>query len=283
MEFKPNSILCMSKVDLQNNEWCELVFENRNQAYGAYQLRNSYSKHTSKAFILTLVFIACGAFVPLIASFIGDITAPEVAFKADDKIILVDLPPKNPIEEVLPTLPTPAGNPAPTTRFTEYTIVPSHDINDELPPSNDELDTKNLGRTTTEGDPNEPVDISDLNGTGAGTIITETPEEPSLTVSEMPEFVGGEAALMSYIGTNFKYPVHAREAGISGTVYINFIVEKDGSISQVSVANPQRVLGFGCEEEAIRVLNSMPNWKPGRQNGVPKRVQFTVPIKLNLM
>lgn len=273
----------MSNIDLQNNEWCELVFENRNQAYGAYQLRNSYSRHSSKAFILTLVFLGCGAFVPLIAGFIGDITAPEIAFKADDKIILVDLPPKNPIEELVPPLSTPPSNPAPTTRLTEYTVVPSESIDDELAPSNDELDKKNLGSTTTEGDPNETIDLTDLEGSGNAGKITETVEEPSIVVSEMPEFKGGETALMDYISTHYKYPEHAREAGISGTVYINFIVEKDGSISQVTVAKPQRVLGFGCEEEAIRVIKGMPDWKPGKQNGIPKRVQFTVPIKLNLM
>ena len=147
----------MSKVNLQNNEWCELVFENRNQAYGAYQLRNSYAKHTSKAFIFTLLFLVFGASIPLIAGFIGDITAPETAFKGDERIILVTLPPKAKIEEtVIPELPK-ASTPPPTTRVTEYRIVPD-ELDAEIPPSNDEISKTAIGTQTTAGDPTETVD-----------------------------------------------------------------------------------------------------------------------------
>ena len=122
-----------------------------------------------------------------------------------------------------------------------------------------------------------------MNNTGTGATIIEQSEEPALFVSEMPEFAGGESALMAYISSHYTYPAPAREAGVSGMIYINFVIEKDGSISQVGLADPNRKIGLGCDEEAIRVISNMPHWKPGKQNGIAKRVQFTVPIKLSLL
>lgn len=272
----------MSKIHLENKEWCELVFENRNQAYGAYELRKNYSKNTSKAFLFTLLFLCLGGFAPLIAGFIGDITAPETAFKSDDRVILVDLPPKLEEEEIIIPKTTTTAAPASTIRDTEFRIVPNNDPEAETPPSNDEISKGVAGAQSLEGNSDDPVDLTGLDN-GTTIAVTESSEEPVLFVSDMPEFIGGEEAMMDYISDNFVYPPTAREIAISGTVYINFVVEKDGSISQVSIANPNRILGYGCEEEAIRVIKSMPDWKPGKQNGVNRRVQFTIPIKLNLL
>ncbi len=108
----------------------------------------------------------------------------------------------------------------------------------------------------------------------------EEEEEQIFTVVEdNPEFIGGQAALMKYLAKNIKYPQMARETGISGTVYVRFVVEKDGSVSQVRIA---RGIGGGCDEEAMRVVKSMPKWKPGRQRGKPVRVNFTLPVKFVL-
>ncbi len=108
----------------------------------------------------------------------------------------------------------------------------------------------------------------------------EEEEEQIFTVVEdNPEFIGGQAALMKYLAKNIKYPQMARETGISGTVYVRFVVEKDGSVSQVRIA---RGIGGGCDEEALRVVKSMPKWKPGRQRGKPVRVNFTLPVKFVL-
>ena len=98
-------------------------------------------------------------------------------------------------------------------------------------------------------------------------------------VEEMPAFPGGEAKLMEYVAKNVKYPQIARETGVQGRVYVNFVVEPDGSVSNVSVL---RGIGGGCDEEAIRVVKSMPKWKPGKQRGVAVRTQFHLPIKFNL-
>ena len=98
-------------------------------------------------------------------------------------------------------------------------------------------------------------------------------------VENMPEFPGGRAALMKYLATNIKYPPYAKEAGIQGRVFINFVVEKDGSITAVKVL---RGIGGGCDEEAIRVVKNMPKWSPGMQRGKPVRVSFNLPVKFTL-
>ena len=98
-------------------------------------------------------------------------------------------------------------------------------------------------------------------------------------VEEMPEFPGGAAKMMEYIQKNMKYPMMARESDIQGRVFVNFVVEPDGSISNVTV---MRGIGGGCDEEALRVVQSMPNWKPGKQRGSAVRCSFTVPIIFKL-
>lgn len=98
-------------------------------------------------------------------------------------------------------------------------------------------------------------------------------------VEKQPEFPGGEQALLDYIGSNVQYPKKARKKNIQGTVYISFIVEIDGKVSTVRVL---RGIGGGCDEEAVRVVSSMPAWKPGYQRGKPVRVQFNLPIRFIL-
>ncbi len=108
----------------------------------------------------------------------------------------------------------------------------------------------------------------------------EVEEEQIFTVVEsMPEFPGGRAALMKYLAQNIKYPPYAKEAGIQGRVFINFVVETDGSITNVKVL---RGIGGGCDEEAVRVVKNMPKWKPGMQRGKPVRVSFNLPVKFTL-
>ena len=98
-------------------------------------------------------------------------------------------------------------------------------------------------------------------------------------VENMPEFPGGSGALMKFLATNIKYPPYAKEAGIQGRVFINFVVETDGNITNVKVL---RGIGGGCDEEAIRVVKNMPKWSPGMQRGKPVRVSFNLPVKFTL-
>jgi protein TonB len=108
----------------------------------------------------------------------------------------------------------------------------------------------------------------------------EVVEEPIFTVvEEPPSYPGGEAELYKYLGKAIKYPQMAQDAGITGTVYLTFEVDKDGKIKDVRVL---RGIGGGCDEEAIRVVKAMPAWKPGKQRGKSVRVQFNLPIKFTL-
>lgn len=109
--------------------------------------------------------------------------------------------------------------------------------------------------------------------------IEPTPESVFSFVEQMPEFPGGLDALMNFIRTRIQYPPMAIESGIKGKVICSFIVNTDGSISDAKVL---RGIGGGCDEEAIRVIKSMPNFKPGKQNGHPVRVKYNLPLSFNL-
>ena len=100
-----------------------------------------------------------------------------------------------------------------------------------------------------------------------------------MVVESMPEFPGGESALNRFLYENIKYPQMAKESGIQGRVFVTFVVERDGKVTDVRVL---RGIGGGCDEEAIRVVQNMPKWSPGKQRGKPVRVQFNLPIKFTL-
>jgi periplasmic protein TonB len=98
-------------------------------------------------------------------------------------------------------------------------------------------------------------------------------------VENAPLFPGGDGARMKFLQDNIKYPQMARESGIQGTVYVTFVVERNGSVTDVKIL---RGIGGGCDEEAVRVVQNMPKWEPGKQRGKPVRVQFNMPIKFTL-
>jgi len=118
--------------------------------------------------------------------------------------------------------------------------------------------------TTVEGMPDtEPVDAN----------------EPFVIVEQMPEFPGGNEAMMKYMSAQMKYPDEAVELGIGGTVFVTFVVERDGQITEVKVL---RGIGSGCDEEAVRVLKGMPKWDPGKQNGMAVRTRYNLPFRFHL-
>ena len=114
-------------------------------------------------------------------------------------------------------------------------------------------------------------------------IVSEEEEvaeaEIFTVVEESPAFPGGDAARIKFLQENIKYPQIARESSIQGTVYVTFVVERNGNVTDVRVL---RGIGGGCDEEAVRVIKAMPNWSPGKQRGKPVRVQFNMPIKFTL-
>jgi protein TonB len=111
-------------------------------------------------------------------------------------------------------------------------------------------------------------------------VVVEEDENKIFTVVEQnPEFVGGYEAMMNFIRKNMRYPASARRMGVDGTVYVSFVVDKTGSISEVKTI---RGISADCDKEAMRVVSMMPAWKPGKQNGKPVFVRFVLPIKFKL-
>lgn len=136
----------------------------------------------------------------------------------------------------------------------------------------DDLDIDVEANENTEVEEYIPVDL--------GSEEEEVEEQQIFMVVEsMPEFPGGEAALTKYLFENIEYPQMAKESGIQGRVFVTFVVERDGKVTDVKVL---RGIGGGCDEEAIRVVKNMPKWTPGKQRGKPVRVQFNLPIKFTL-
>lgn len=114
-----------------------------------------------------------------------------------------------------------------------------------------------------------------------GPIQMAEPVKPEIFtgVEEMPQFPGGEKALYAYVTKQLKYPELAKENEIQGTVYVTFVIQVDGTITNPKVV---RGIGGGCDEEAIRIVKGMPNWTPGKQGGKPVRVQYNLPIRFKL-
>ena len=100
-----------------------------------------------------------------------------------------------------------------------------------------------------------------------------------MVVEESPKYIGGDEARIKFLQNNIQYPEKAREVGISGTIIVTFVVEKDGSLTDIRIL---RGIGGGCDEEAVRVIKLMPNWNPGKQRGKAVRVQFNMPVKFTL-
>ena len=126
-------------------------------------------------------------------------------------------------------------------------------------------------------DPDEPVDWNPPDDTGDDEQLPD--DIPVRFSSDKAEFPGGLSAMYQYLKDNLNYPEAAKQAGVTGTVYIDFVIEKDGRVSNVVVL---RGIGFGCDEEAVRVIQSMPPWKPARQNGRKVRLAMVIPVKFTL-
>jgi protein TonB len=257
----------------------EVVFEGRNQAYGAYQLRQDYQQHLASAGGITLLF---GALL-----FLGAVgwsrMHPKVAVLPPHPVISCPmiLPTEVVIEhpKVAPAS-TPRALPAPThVAPTMPTQVAKDDVPQPpvAPVTPSEIVDGPTGPPTT-GDPSA-VATTGLTGPASGPAeATETApatNEPFIAVEKMPEFAGGQAALLRYLQKHLRYPSSALAAGVGGRVFMSFVVGADGSISDVTIL---KGLGYGLDEEAQRVVRQMPAWVPGYQSKHAVPVRFTLPI-----
>ncbi len=248
----------------------EMVFRNKNKLYGAYSLRRKYNKYLFFSLIMAFFLMLSGLAYPVIASLMIKHTGLNIH---DEVLYGPNLPP--PVADP-PSMPPPPSPPSPdvtkAAKFIPPTIVPDSIATD-------------FGKQASLAD-NKPGPLPTID---AGVEpVPDKPEplieqnikpEPKLVVEEMPNFPGGEQALFTFLGKNLKYPEDAKVIGISGKVIITFVVETDGSISEVTVA---RGIGSLCDEEAMRVVKSMPNWAPGKQNNTPVRVRLSLPVNFVL-
>lgn len=259
----------------------DIVFANRNRAYGAYQLRREYPNSLGRAFVMGLSMIAIMLLLPrILTAFSGLIPEePPTEVIAETTIINVEIPPP-------PVILTPPPPPKAAIAFTPPVVAPDEAVPNEKPVDVQTLleDPRNIGSKTVEGPSEEPPSL-DPAGSGLGIIETPKPadEEPvePFAVHKMPSFPGGEAEMFKWIYKNMVYPEMAREAGTEGSVVLTFVVGKDGSITDIAVVKTPAggsVLG----KEATRVVKLMPKWSPGEANGHPVKVRFTLPIRFSL-
>ncbi|CCH56897.1 TonB family protein [Fibrisoma limi BUZ 3] len=272
-------------AELESNATLDdIVFANRNKAYGAYTLRKEYPKIITRALIIGGVIFTLGVLTPTIITAL----APEPEEQAMVEVDLMKLPPP-PIDPNEPPPPPPPPVEVPkvnTVKFLPPEVKPDEEVPEETPPpAVEELKEAVAAEKTQEGDPNAeeviaaPEAITGPTRVEAAVEAAPKEEEIFTVVEQQPEFTGGMAALGQYLSKNLRYPAAAQRANVSGRVFVSFVVNTDGSIQDVQVL---KGLGFGTDEEALRVVKAMPKWRPGKQSGRPVRVKFNLPINFTL-
>lgn len=280
----------MAQIDLTRNGWCDLIFEGRNKKYGAYKLRTQTGKRNFKAIITIAILAAlCIILFYIKAGYdayqaahaknenVTEISALNQPKKKEAKVerkVQVEEK-KEVVKEVKSSI-----------KFTAPVIKKDADVKPE-----EEMKTQDQIMQT-----NTAIGALDVKGNSdQGEILKVTqrvetepvkaepkPEVENKVfdvVEQMPSFPGGPSALMQYLSSNIKYPVVAQENGVQGRVVVSFVVERDGSITDVQVA---RSVDPSLDREAQRVVRNMPRWIPGKQNGQAVRVKYNVPVAFRL-
>ena len=273
----------MAKLDIFKKEWLDVVFEGRNKEYGAYDLRRLSPKATNIGLVVASAAFVLALLAPAIARMIGvNKGEDQVEEKIIETEVVLSEPP--PVNEEEPPPPPPVEPPPPRVdqvRMPEPEVVPAEEVQDEEPPTVEQLKLADPGSKTIEGDPNAEIRI-DL-PVGEGDIDAEVTETSSnqifRSVEVDPQPPGGMQAFMKWVGDNYDYPQGAIEAGVNGVVQVSFVVERDGSLTDIQIV---RDLKYGTGEAAVKLLSKADKWSPGVQNGRPVRVAYTLPIRLNL-
>ncbi len=258
----------------------DIIFENRNKEYGAYLLRTSYDTNIAKSFwwVLggTLIFLSTLAFLP--KKQIAQLKIVEVDLMSKVKIEKDNEEPKlkeKPIAKV-------ASKTIASREFTEPKIEADDKVmKEEVIATKEELKDVAISNETKEGikEPNAIVEKPVISEEVKKVETPKIENKIETAVEEMPEFQNGASALLRYLSENIKYPAMAKETNIQGKVVLQFVVNEDGSISNIQSL---KKIGGGCDEEAIRVVSNMPKWKPGKQGGRAVKVRFTLPIFFRL-
>ena len=251
-------------------QWEDIVFEGRNQSYGAYVLRKIYSKNIIIATAVTFMLLALMLYGPAIAAMLK---SEEVVEKAPPrKLVYTELSAPPPIDKPKP--PPPQIQLPKLQKVIKF--VPPKVVKEEVVeevPTIEEIKQNEVAAVEIEG-PTEVVFEEPVEE-----VVVEDDNQVFTVVEQQPEFQGGYEAMMNFIRKNMRYPASARRMGVDGTVYVQFVVGKDGAITEVKTI---RGISADCDKEAERVVKMMPNWKPGRQNGKPVFVRFVLPIRFKL-
>jgi protein TonB len=265
-----------SKLDILKKEWIDVVFAGRNKAYGAYELRQESPKNTNKAlFYGTLVFVVLISANTIINAIEGFIPAAPVKVKITD-VVLLPPPPVDPAKKPPPPPPEPPKPKVTQVKFPPPVVKPDAEVKDN-PPTQKELQTADPGQKDQKGDPNADINIDGPVGNSDAKVTEADPNQVFSAVEIQPAF-RGPGTFGDFLQKNIKYPAVDRENNVQGRVIVNFIVERDGSATDVkAVRGPDQSL----EDEAIRVIK-LSKWKPGIQNGRPVRSYFSVPVNYSL-
>lgn len=273
-----------SKLDIFKKEWMEVVFEGRNKDYGAYVLRKLAPKATN----IGLLFASAGFILLLVAPSIPKWLGLSSKDNIEDVFVEheVTLAEPPPVDEEEEQIPPPVEPPPPRqdqVRMPEMAVVPAELVQDEEPPTVEMLKLADPGSKTIAGDPNAAIRI-DL-PVGEGQLDAEVTEAPTdailgfeaVEISPVPA-EGSINAFRTWVQGNYRYPQAAMDAGVNGLIEVSFVIERDGSLTDLVI---RRDLRFGTGEELVRLLKTAKKWKPGIQNGRPVRVQYTLPLRLN--
>lgn len=257
------------KLDLLKSQWLEIVFEGRNKIYGAYELRKTNGRTTIKSFIIGAFIFTLLVSLPVLANLIPD-GSEDVTL--DQKITTVKLPPKEQPKENLPPPPPPPPK-QDQVKFVKPEVAKAEEVTEE-PPKLEEIKDKKIGAETIKGDPDAELTVEPV-GNGPSQVVEEDNTIYNTAGIEVkPDFPGGLDKFYKFIGKNFQVP---EEEGLKGKIFVTFVVEKDGSLTDIKVI---RDIGYGTGKEAIRVLKSCPKWNSGEQNGKKVRVLFSLPISI---
>lgn len=269
----------MSKIDITSFEWCDLIFEGKNKKYGAYVLRQESSKRHIRALIIVLVLSVILFSLPTLIKIItpkqDKLSVTEVTALSDLKEAEEDKKAEEPIEAVPPPPPLKSS-----IKFTPPVITKNEVREEEEIKTQEEVTHSDVAISTANRKGTDEVngkDIADLNQMAQE---SQEEEKPFVVVEQMPQFPGGQDAMNAFIAKNLHYPIIAQENGIEGRVIIRFVINKQGKVGRVELV---RGINPDCDKEAMRVIKSMPDWIPGKQNGVTVPVSYTIPVRFKLM
>lgn len=266
----------MKTETLVAKDWDDLVFENRNKEYGAYEVRKAYSGNLVAGFSVSMGIALLAFVIPILFSLIrGDVAGPVKDPITLDGLIEIVQPPSIELPKIQP--PSAPAQQVQTTALTPVvttTAEPETDI-----ARNDQM----VVGTTTQPVEGTPGDAT-ATGTGTGIVPSAVPAVVAppqvLDIAEvMPAFEGGLEEMYKFIRRKIHYPAASRRIGIEGTVYVSFVINSEGKVVDVKTI---RGISPDCDKEAERVVSMLPNWSPGMQNHNPVSVRMTVPIKFQL-